>query len=89
MRFDFDINHRSLNLVCNPSKVKLVHLLKKTERCGYRFLPLRDKPKDSQIDKTLLTRIAVSSFAFMNVMMLSMATYTNHYTAEIESFDIP
>lgn len=87
LRFDLDLNHRSLNLVYNPSEVKLAHLLKEMERCGYRFLPLREKPKESQIDKTLLTRIAVSGFAFMNVMMLSVATYTDHYTAELESFE--
>jgi hypothetical protein len=35
LRFDFDLNHRSLSLVYNSSQVKLVHLLKEMERCGY------------------------------------------------------
>ncbi len=74
---------RTIDVVFDPTLIKLSEIARFVDRLGYQVAPLSDEPTDEREadeSRTMLVDIAVAGFCAANAMWVAIALYAGQYS---------
>ncbi|MGI9472988.1 MAG: heavy metal translocating P-type ATPase [Rubripirellula sp.] len=86
-----NMHARSIQLVFDPTRIKLSEIARFLNRVGYRVTPLGDPTeRDPQLDegRRLLIQVAIAGFCAANAMWIAIALYAGQFSGIAASHEM-